>query len=77
MAINIDTTSTQYQQYMNGLASLRTFMLPRFKVFHKLSLEKQKWWLARDPLMRRVLKMGLIINKLTNPNGFETEVEDD
>jgi len=63
MAINIDTTAPAYQQYLNGLDSLRTLMTPRFKVFAKLPRDKQKLWLQRDPLFRKLLKMGLDISE--------------
>ena len=59
MALQIDTTSQQYQQYLSGLGDLRTLMVPRFKLFAKLPGAKQKLWLQKDPLFRNLLKMGL------------------
>ena len=63
MAVQIDTTSPQYQQYLNGLDSLRTLMAPRFVLFAKLPKAKQKLWLQKDPLFRRILKMGLNVSE--------------
>jgi len=59
MAINIDTTAQAYIKYLNGLDDLRTLMTPRFVMFAKLPRAKQKLWLQRDPLFRKLLKMGL------------------
>ncbi len=59
--MQIDTTSSQYQQYLNGLDGLRTLMAPRFKLFAKLPKDKQKLWLQKDPLLRKILKNGLIV----------------
>ena len=61
MAINIDTTTQAYQKYLDGLDNLRTLMTPRFVMFAKLPEAKQKLWLQRDPLFRKLLKMGLDI----------------
>ena len=77
MPINIDTTSQQYQNYLNGLANLRTMMLPRFKAFEKLSPAKQRWWLQRDPLMRRLIKMSIIIAEHFAPDQFKGDVTND
>ncbi len=57
--MNIDTTSAQYQQYLNGLDGLRAMMAPRFALFKKLPRDKQRLWLQKDPLFRKILKLGL------------------
>ena len=75
MALNIETTSQQYQQYLNGLASLRTLMTPRFKLFGKLPQDKQKTWLQKDPLFRKILKMGLDISKWSEQ--FREDIQND
>jgi hypothetical protein len=77
MAINIDTTSAKYQNYLTGLANLKTDMLPRLKAFTKLSREKQTWWLERDPLLRRLIKLGVIMNKFLDIIDYQQEVEND
>ena len=59
--MQIDTTSAQYQQYLNGLAGLRTMMVPRFALFKKLPIAKKKLWLQKDPLFRKILKTSLIV----------------
>lgn len=59
--MQIDTTSAQYQQYLNGLSSLKTMMAPRFALFKKLPRAKKKLWLRKDPLFRKILKMSLIV----------------
>jgi hypothetical protein len=76
VAIDINTQSAQYQQYMTGLANLRTDMLPRLRAFKRLGPEKQRWWLQRDPLLRRLIKLGLIVSKHV-PNIMDREVEND
>lgn len=77
MALDIDTTSARYQNYMTGLSNLKEDMLPLFKAFSKLSREKQLWWLQRDPLMRRILKFNIIIGKWVNAQGFAEDVQND
>lgn len=77
MAVNIDTTSQQYQKYLDGLDELRVLMLPRFKAFDKLGEEKQRWWLQRDPLMRKLLKTALIINKHIIADSWMEEIQND
>ena len=75
MAINIDTSSAQYQQYLNGLSGLRTLMVPRFKLFAKLPRAKQKLWLQKDPLFRKILKMFLGVAEWAEQ--FKEDVEND
>ncbi|KKN55588.1 hypothetical protein LCGC14_0580600 [marine sediment metagenome] len=60
---NIDTTSNQYQQYLTGLTNLRTLMAPRFAMFKKLPRDKQRLWLQKDPLFRKILKTGLLVTE--------------
>mgnify|MGYP003152297717 CR=1 FL=1 len=59
MAINIDTTANQYQQLYSGIDTLRSVMTPRLKALAKLPRSKQKIWVQNDPLMKRLLKLGL------------------
>ena len=59
--MNIDTTSPQYQQYLSGLSGLRIMMAPRFALFKKLPRDKQKIWLQKDPLFKKILKMSLTV----------------
>lgn len=54
---NIDTTSNQYQQLLNGLGILRTVLTPRVKALKNLPRDKQRWWLQRDPLMREFVRI--------------------
>lgn len=56
--IDIDVTSVQYQQSLNGLALLRTTLAPRVKILAALPPAKQRAWLQRDPLLRRTIKMA-------------------
>lgn len=73
--MQIDTTSAQYQQYLTGLTGLRTLMAPRFALFKKLPPAKQKIWLQKDPLFRKILKISLIVGKWAGQ--FEEEIEND
>ena len=73
--MQIDTTSQQYQQYLNGLSGLRILMVPRFKLFAKLPRDKQKLWLQRDPLFRKILKTGLLVAEWAEQ--FKEEIADD
>ncbi len=73
--MNIDTTSQQYQQYLNGLSNLRTLMAPRFALFKKLPLAKKKLWLKKDPLFRKILKTSLIVAEWAEE--MRGEVEND
>ncbi len=77
MAVNIDTTDPQYQQYLTGLDNLRTLMIPRLKAFDKLGKAKQHWWLQRDPLLRKLLKTAAIINKHILADSWMEEIQDD
>jgi len=77
MAVAIDTTSAKYQAYMTGLENLRTDMLPRLKAFKSLGKEKQKWWLERDPLLRRLIRLSCIIDKHVNIRKLREEVIND
>ena len=73
--MQINTTSVQYQQYLNGLSNLRTLMVPRFKLFAKLSKDKQKLWLQKDPLFRKILKMSLTVAEWAEQ--FKGDIEND
>ena len=53
--MNIDTTTPQYMQLLAGVPVLRSVLGPRFKIFVKLSRDKQKAWLNRDPLLAAVV----------------------
>ena len=75
MSLNIDTTSVQYQQYFDGLTSLRTLMAPRFKLFAKLPRAKQKIWLQKDPLFRKLLKMGRDVSEWSEQ--FKEDIQND
>ena len=75
MTTIIDTTSAQYQQYLNGFVGLRTLMVPRFKLFAKLPRDKQKLWLQKDPLFRKILKTGLVVAEWAEQ--FRSEVQND
>ncbi len=60
--ITLDTTSAQYQQLLNGLATLRTEIGPRVKMLKMLrdrgEDDKIRRLLQRDPLLRRTIKMS-------------------
>ncbi len=73
--MQIDTTSAQYQQYLTGLSNLRTLMAPRFALFKKLPQFKQRQWLQKDPLFRKVIKMGVLVGNWTEQ--FKGDVEND
>lgn len=75
MALQIDTTSAQYQQYLTGLGNLRVLMAPRFKLFAKLPRDKQRMWLQKDPLFRKVLKMSLRVAEWAEQ--FKEDIEND
>jgi hypothetical protein len=73
--MQIDTTSAQYQQYLSGLDGLRTLMAPRFALFKKLPVSKQRQWLQKDPLFRKVIKMGVLVGNWAEQ--FKGEVQND
>jgi len=73
--MTIDTTSQQYQNYLSGLANLRTMMSPRFALFAKLPPDKQKLWLRKDPLFRKLLKTSLVIADWATK--FQKDTEND
>ena len=77
MGINIDTQSQKYQGYLAGLGNLRDDMIPRLKAFSKLSKLKQKVWLDRDPLMRRLIKLSLVVSKHVNIENHRENVQYD
>ncbi len=73
--MQIDTTSAQYQQYLNGLNGLRVLMAPRFALFKKLPLAKKKLWLQKDPLFRKILKLSLKVAEWAEE--MKAEIEND
>lgn len=73
--MQIDTTSAQYQQYLNGLSGLKTLMASRFKLFAKLPKAKQKIWLQKDPLFRKILKISLTVAEWAEQ--FKEDIEND
>lgn len=77
MAVNIDTTNPQYQQYLNGLNDLRTLIVPQLKAFATLGEEKQRWWLQRDPLLRKLLKISALVNKHIVADSWREEIQND
>jgi hypothetical protein len=58
MAETIDTSSPQYQAYLNGIDTIRAYYTPKLKLFAKMPRDKQKLWLQRDPLLRKLLKLS-------------------
>jgi hypothetical protein len=62
--INIDTTSPQYVQLLNGLGTLRTVLAPRIQLLRQLPRDKQKAWLQRDPLLRRTIKLAQTLGEI-------------
>ena len=63
-SISIDTTSVQYQQLLAGLGVLRTVLAPRITLLRQLTREQQRAWLARDPLLRRTIRMATDLAEL-------------
>ena len=59
MSINIDTTSQQYINLVNGLVTLESQILSRAPLFNKLTTAQKKLWLNRDPLLKNTLKFIL------------------
>ena len=59
----INTTTQVYGKLVTAVASIRTLLGPRIKVFVKLPRAKQKEWLSRDPLLKDVLRLVRDINK--------------
>lgn len=66
--LDIDTTSAQYQNLLNGLSTLRTVMGPRVKLLvtmlKKNEEVKVKQWLDRDPLLRRCIRFAQTLNRI-------------
>ena len=58
--LNIDTTSAQYQQLLNGLPILRAAMVSRAPLLKLLARQKKKaalrQWLQRDPLLEQTIE---------------------
>jgi len=69
----IDTQSTQYQQYLTGLQNLIDFYKPKFEVFKKLPRSKQALWLEKDPLFRKLIKIGLHVGDWSGQFGAEVQ----
>lgn len=57
--MEINTQSPAYQQYLTGFENLRQLMKPRLALFAKLPESKQRLWLQKDPLFRKLLKSSL------------------
>ena len=60
----IDTTTGQYTQLLNGLATLRSVLAPRVIAIMKLPRDQQLAWLQRDPLLRRTIIMAKSLMEL-------------
>ncbi len=73
--MNINTQSAQYQQYLTGLQNLIDFYKPKFAMFKKLPRSKQKLWLQKDPLFRKILKMGVVVGEWATE--YREEVQND
>ena len=71
----IDTTNPVYQQYLNGYNNLVDLMKPRLTLFAKLPESKQRLWLQRDPLFRKILKNSLKVAEWAEQ--FKEDVKDD
>ena len=72
--MEIDTTSNQYLQLYNGIATLRTHMTPKLIVFATLPRAKQKLWLQKDKLLRRTIKLAVDLKAWTEQ--FDSEMEE-
>lgn len=73
--MNIDTASAQYQNYLTGLQTLIDFYQPKFVLFKKLPRSKQKQWLQKDPLFRKILKIGVTVGEWSH--NFKEDVQND
>lgn len=66
--LNIDTTSAQYQNLLNGLSTLRTVMGPRVNMLVKMLKKneevKVQQWLNRDPLLRRCIRFAQTLARI-------------
>lgn len=71
----INTQSVQYQQYLTGFENLQELMKPRLVMFAKLPEDKQRLWLQRDPLFRKLLKSSLQLSNWAR--GLKSEIEND
>ncbi len=71
--MNIDTQSAQYQNYLTGLQNLIDFYKPKLVLFAKLPRDKQKLWLQKDPLLRKLLKTAFGIAEWAEDFRKETE----
>lgn len=71
----INTQSAQYQQYLTGLQNLIDYYKPKFILFKKLPKSKQKLWLRKDPLFRKLIKVGIYVSSWSID--YESEVEND
>ncbi len=66
MAIDIDTTSPQYQQVLSGLNTLRTLLPPRVKFLRQLSRSQQKDYLEADIVMKHALQLAHSLRHLVH-----------
>lgn len=60
--LTLDTTSTQYQQRLSDLQTLRSELAPRIKLLRTLNDRgddvKVRWLLRRDALLRNTISMA-------------------
>ena len=73
MVINIDTTSQLYQKYVDGIDAIRSFYTPKLLIFKDLPLSKQKAWLKRDPLLKKIFKLSLDLSEFIMMIGGELD----
>ncbi len=60
--LTLDTTSTQYQQRLSELQTLKSELAPRIKLLRTLNDRgddvRVRWLLQRDALLRNTIKMA-------------------
>jgi hypothetical protein len=56
--IVIDTTDQTETKLVAGIATLRTAVTPRLKLFLKADDTVRDWMIANDPLTKATLKLG-------------------
>ena len=75
MSIDIDTTSQQYTNLVNGLVILEAEILERAPLFNKMNTAQKRLWLQRDPLLKDTLKF--ILKYAEHAEKIKEELTDD
>ena len=64
MSVTIDTTANQYQNRLSKLNDIMDDYRPLLRKVSKLPDDQRQFWIDRDPILRRLIRIGFRVQKL-------------